>query len=757
MASLQQLQTALVNAHNAGDVEAARRLAGAIQQYGQPPEPEKLGVVDSVVEAVTGSRRRVPETEALPDWVTMPELNELSAAGLKTGLGTLMTNPQETAQVIQANYPGVQIRQDAKGNFILRSSQDGKEYAIKPGFRFSDIPRAGAALAAFTPAGRAATIPGAAAGSAATQAVIEGAQAATGGEFNPSEVVTAGVVGGAVPAAGRVISAGADAAKQLIAGARPAAQVGADAAAPAAAAAAPGAPAAAQPAAEAMAAADLAQTARRAAGGGIGSKRAQQVLAEQAAPDPKVAEAAKRLGIQDYLQPDHVTTSQAYRELAQAVKSIPGSQARSAELEGLEQVGQRAERLIDEIGGSGDASSVEASVRGSLEKTRAKMESQSRDLYAMVEQMVPAGMKNEAPATVGFLRSLAADAGGAEKLAQIDGQAAKLLRNLDSGPVTYSYLDQTRKLVGQAMQRATGPFKDAESGLLKKLYSTLSEDQTRIVQGVGDNAFYAYKAAQYATRLQKGVEDDLVSLFGRNVDQSMLGSLSGAVRALPQGDSARLVRLLKAVPPDLRQTVVASGLQTAFRTAGTRGPISFAQYAKWYEGLVKNKQAYAAIMANLPQPARKQLSDLYRVSSSISAATRERITTGRIQAVKDELGAADNLAERLYDTARRNGPAAAAGAVVGTVNPAAGAAVASALSRGPKQAAEKAVDALITSPEFIEAAKAAGTAKQGAAVTRLARSQKFRNFVRAAGTPREMTDRERWILQSMQGGNQQRQ
>jgi predicted glycosyltransferase len=63
----------------------------------------------------------------------------------------------------------------------------------------------------------------------------------------------------------------------------------------------------------------------------------------------KTMAAADRLGITQYLQPDHITTSQAYRELAQAVKSVPGSEARSLEIQGLNEVGNRAATLVDEL------------------------------------------------------------------------------------------------------------------------------------------------------------------------------------------------------------------------------------------------------------------------------------------------------------------------------------------------------------------------------------------------------------------------
>lgn len=161
-------------------------------EFGGRPE---MGFFGSIVESVTGRARATPETQRLPEWTSMPELNQMSMASFKSALGTLLTNPQETVQILQSNFPGMQVRQDAKGNFILRSSVDQKEYAIPPGFSAGDIPRALGGLFAFTPAGRAATIPGAVVGAGLTQAGIEATQAATGGQISPTEIGMAAVTG----------------------------------------------------------------------------------------------------------------------------------------------------------------------------------------------------------------------------------------------------------------------------------------------------------------------------------------------------------------------------------------------------------------------------------------------------------------------------------------------------------------------------------------------------------------------------------
>lgn len=167
---------------------------------------EDMGIVEGAIESVTGSERSTPEVEAAADWTTMPELNELSIAGARTGIGTMFTSPEESVAIIKANYPGVEVRQDSKGNYILRS-QDGKDYGIKPGFRWSDVPRAVGGILAFTPAGRAATFTGAAVKSGATQAGIEATEFAAGGEFNAAPIALATAAGPAEKIIGDVVSA----------------------------------------------------------------------------------------------------------------------------------------------------------------------------------------------------------------------------------------------------------------------------------------------------------------------------------------------------------------------------------------------------------------------------------------------------------------------------------------------------------------------------------------------------------------------
>lgn len=759
----------------APDAQELKDRVAQLRAQPRPAEPQAPGFVDRVQEAITGAKRSTPATDTADDWASMPELNSFSIAGLKTGLGTLMSNPSETVKIIQQNFPGVKVNQDEKGNYFLQSSIDGKEYAIKPGFQVSDIPRAGGALAAFTPAGRATTIVGGAVAAAGTQAAIEASQAATGGEFNPADVALAGATGGAIPAVIGAVRAAAQPAREILQRARGMPNP----AAPASESAATAAAAAPMEAAGPMASTDLAQTAKKAADGGLGSTRATQVLAGQASPDEKAVDAAKRLGIDEYLQPDHVTSNQAYRELAQAVKSIPGSEARAAEMTGLAQVAKRADDLIEEIGGTHDLSALDANVKGTMESTHGALKAKAGALYDEVRAGVPAKSEATANSVLSMIRARADELGGEKNLSPMEkmilaklspkssavkqevpglpGGAAATTRTVQvAKQPNYALLDDVRRDLTAAKYGRQGPFKDSDDRLITMLEGALRKDQQAAAERFGMSE--TWNLAQATAGAYKSLQDDLSALFGKNLDKTLLHSLSGSVKSLPQGDVSRFIRLVRTVPENMRQEVVASGLSTAFGKSAQRGTLNFSSYANWYEGLLRNKQAHAALMSNLPPPARKQLSDLYRVSRAISSATKERITTGRINAVTDELKGADGLVARLYDAARRSGAAAVAGTVAAPiVGPGAAAAIASALTKGAKPNSIKAVDNLISSPEFISMAKQAGTSAERPARLRLVHSRPFSQFVRAVGSPQELTNRERWVTQAMQANNQQGQ
>lgn len=525
----------------------------------------------------------------------------------------------------------------------------------------------------------------------------------------------------------------------------------------------------------------LAQQARKAVGAegkpfGLGKNTAREVLATQGAPDAETLAAAKRLGIADNLQPDHLTSNQAFRELAQAIKSTPGSLARAEEMNGLQAVGQRGMQIIEDAGGTRDLSQLSSQVKAELMTSQQQLDQKAEALYKSIKQDVPPRTEAHAQNVLNFVQQRAEDLGGAKNLSPIEktilakltpkevpitinGQpvdAAKIGMQSQMQQPTYALLDDVRRDIGAGL-RNQGPFKDADTGLLKALYKSISEDQRAALTGV-PGALEKFDAARAAVQMRKSVEDDMTSLFGKQLGESVVGKLGSAMSSLPKGDESKLVELLKAVPASMRQQVTASGLAYAFGKATKNGELNFKTFADWMDGLKKNSASFNAVMGNLPPETRTQLLDLAKVSRGISDATRESITTGRIMAAREELNAhADNLVGKVMNTAREAaighvGTAISAGAahVAGPVGAGLSHAVISALSRGKPDVMKRA-DELIASPEFQQLAKQ-GAAPSEQAIKTAANSSAFRRFydgARSATAANDPISRERWLRSAL--------
>lgn len=154
------------------------------------------------------------ETDATRD------LPELSTGGLLAGedqakvaaiAPVLLTTPepQEIAQILSATFPSVGIQYDEKGNIIAGNNKTGAKVVInKPGLTPIDLMQMIGVGAAYTPAGRAATVPAAIGRAALTETGIQGAQKLAGGEFDAEDVALSGAVGGLGKAVENITSAG---------------------------------------------------------------------------------------------------------------------------------------------------------------------------------------------------------------------------------------------------------------------------------------------------------------------------------------------------------------------------------------------------------------------------------------------------------------------------------------------------------------------------------------------------------------------
>jgi hypothetical protein len=759
----------------------------------------KMGFFEGLAEQITGRARATPETQALPEWTSMPELNQMSVASFKTALGTLLSNPKETVQILQANFPGVQIRQDAKGNYLMRSSVDQKEYAIPPGFTMGDIPRAAGGIAAFTPAGRAMTIPGAIVAGGATQAAIEASQAATGGEFNKGEVVTAAVTGPAGQILQRVAPPVVQAVKKGVqrvtgrapvpatAPGAPGASMGTAmapktppiATAPEVPSTAPEAPSMAAvmpeaapaiseipvaPAAPAMAPVvaevteqEVGSLVKQAAGTGFGSAGARDRLADLAQVNVAAKEAADRLGIQ--LPADVFSDNPQVRAAAGLTRSAAGTEAEAAWRNTVTQAVDKADDVIKQfdaqfIEGTIAPGVVSQKIKDSLTKTRLDLNTKAGDLYDSFEAIVP-------KTTIVELPKLKATLDAVKKEVTEGGMSAaeiRLAKMLEKGDMTYALLKREKSLIGKALKNQESTYGSMAEADLNRLYAALADDQLSIAEKFGGEPLRKQlRAANLLYAKERALGKRIVNAFGEDIEGSVANKMRTAITGAAKGDAGEFNRLLKTVPEDLRKETIATALASVTRSArgAEKGGFGFSEFADIYPKLRANPPVYKTIVDTLGKDSADVLRDLFEVSKRVTEARANVLTTGKANQALLQGMQAESLIGKVMESTLAKGALTGAAAMGGPIAAAATSVITGAMTQGNKDSL-KAAGKLFADEGFQQLAIEAATkgTPSAASIRRTAMSQSFQKFADAAKLPKALDARIKWLQTATQAERQ---
>jgi len=736
-----------------------------VQQAAEPAKP--MGFFEGLAEQVTGRARATPETQTLPEWTGMPELNQMSLASFKTGLGTLLSNPKETVQILQANFPGVQVRQDQKGNYILRSSVDQKEYVIPPGFTAGDIPRAIGGALAFTPAGRATTIPGAILAGGATQAAIEASQAATGGGAGAEDLAEVGMAAALGPA-GQVVRRVAQPVAQAVKGV--AQKVMGRAPAAAAPEAAMRYATTAEQQAKTAAATTAAQTApeeitslvQKASGKGIGSASARDRLADLAQIDTEAKAAANRLGIE--LPADVFSDNPQIRAAAGLTRSVAGGEAEAAWRNTVRDAVEKADDVIRKydasfVEGTVSPGAVSQKIKDALIQQQKDIAQSAKDLYGEVDKVVP----KQTPVTFPGLKAKLADM--AESFGEQSMQENPIIRKLtkmvdlaEAGKVPYGRLIEVKALIGESIKGAQNDYsKSLSQGRLKDIYGALAQDQLDNVERLASpEVRKQLRSANLLTAKEKALGKRIVNAFGQDVEGSVANKMRLAITSAAKGDTGEFNRLLKTVPEELRRETVATALASATRSArgAEKGGFGFSEFANIYPKIRANPQVYKTIVETLGSDAALAMRDLYSVSKRITEARANVLTTGKAnQAFANPEGLIGKVME---NSIAQRAATAAVGLVPG------GGAVAPDIIKFMSQGAEERVKAagkLFADESFQKLAIEAATKAEPSAATlrKAAMSQSFQRYADAIKLPKPLNERLKWLQSGLQAGRMSNQ
>ena len=743
------------------------RVPQGIQMQGA--QPQEMGFLEGMVEQVTGSQRATPESRTLPEWTSMPELNQMSVASFKSALGTMLTSPQETVQVLQANFPDVQIRQDEKGNFVLRSPTDQQEYVIPPGFSMGDVPRAIGGLAAFTPAGRATSLLGAGGAAAGTQGVIEATQQLTGGEFSPTEVALAGAFGTGGQALARGAGAAAPALRRAFSRTeappprveptvRPQATPEAPPLtpeAPPAMAEVPTAAVAQEAAPEAFA--EVGETIRKASGNAPGSAAARAKLAEMAQVNAEARDAAERLGLD--LPFDVFSDNPQVRSAVGLTRSVAGGEAEAAWVNTVRNATERADEIIKDfdaafIEGRPSTAIVSDRVLNSLKKTRNDLDESAKALYNQVDEAMPKSTEVQMLNLSDALDAISKEVGEAG----MNAQEKRLMKMLQDETVTYGRLMREKSLIGKAIAGKESPYGSIEEASLKRLYAAISNDQLDNVESVaGDEVRRQLRAANLLTAQKKGLENRIVSAYGKEMDGSIATLMQNAITKASKGDATQFNKMMKVAPEELRKEAVATALASVSSSgrAVQGGAFGFAEFTKVYRGLRANPKVYSEVVKVLGKDGDKVMRDLYEVSKRITDARAQVLTTGKAnQALVDSL-TAEGVVGKVMKTSMAQRTAGAAAATLGPIGGAFIPDIAKWMAQGGKDRIKAAADLFADEAfqKMVTEAATKGTPSQ-TSIRKTAMSKSFNEYAKKNGIGKSLEAKIQWLTTALQTGRQ---
>jgi hypothetical protein len=504
--------------------------------------------------------------------------------------------------------------------------------------------------------------------------------------------------------------------------------------------------------------------------------------------DPETYLAARQLGLENYLTPGQLTVSKAFREFEETMAAFPDSAISNPRIEAVRQAGIEAHNVLRYLSGttldSGDVASISLRTRTYLNNLQERLKKQGDDAYAELNKKIPLTLRNPANNVLSYLEQQMVNLGGRtdangnlivpkpqktkqglvysmpdgfERLSGIEQEMYKKLRPTPrlnaNGQIyfeqpTYGQLDQLRKAIGRRIDNPSN-FADEDFRNNRILYDVLTEDQGNFVRRAGVDVRDWETAKQYV-KLRKGVEDNMMLLFGKKLDETFTDSMTAATQGLSRGNVANFNKMIQAIPKTMRRQVIAGSLISLFSKLARDEGFDFKSYAQWYNGVKRNKPAYNAIFGSLPQEVRTGMDNLAIVGQTIMEKTPKHRAY-----VRSTIENTNSLINRLMYTAAnaagivllQNGIAGIARTNAASYSAAYG--ITGALQATKKNNVFNQANRLIGSPEFLNLVRTMANGEPlEQSITSLSRSQIMISYARAAGISTRQEDIRQWIEDS---------
>lgn len=465
-----------------------------------------------------------------------------------------------------------------------------------------------------------------------------------------------------------------------------------------------------------------------------GASKARAQLAELAKANPQAQEAANRLGLE--LPVDVLSDNAQLQAVTGLTRSQIGSEAQQAWRETVNAATDRAHQAMDELDAVTDISQVSADVFDRLDKAQMGLGKQASELRQEVTDAIDPRGRVDANRIRTWLEGRIADLGGGkEGLANLSPEEKRLWGIVSKGQPTYALINEQRDLIGQALEKSSGPWANTNMKRLKEIYGALADDQINFIESsAGKEIADKQRAANTLFKQMYEGREQMERIFTQNLSGSLAPLMQRAITQGTKGNVQTLNTLVKIIPEDMRGKVLTSALFKAAKT--TEDTFSFTNFANIYRDLRSNSEVYKQFAKAVGPEGDKLLTDLYAISRRLSDADKAISRTGA--STQLQLLNTERLLSRIL---MASGGAAGAG-LIGSMLGGPGAAIVGAglaaaapeiAQRVGKTNAQK-LHNLMSSDEFRTLAVSAAT-NEGLErnINRVAGSKTFRDYLSAIG------------------------
>jgi hypothetical protein len=460
---------------------------------------------------------------------------------------------------------------------------------------------------------------------------------------------------------------------------------------------------------------------------GLRSARRGQManLASQVQADTQIMKDAEALGIS--LNPAHYSTSRAYIDMENALKSRLGVELAANEEKAIRDLGIQADRLIQDFGGFTDRDLLNSSVRSNFKSTIDGLKAKSNRLYDAVDGSIPAELRVTPQNAIAYLDEQKRKLGGSVGLLnKAERDLNKLLGNPKTPP-TYFALNRVRINIGRALGGEDSPYSSIDKKSLSEAYDVLSRDQLNVADafGVGDDL----RDAQSLVSRRKDLEDASIEILGKELRDSILPRLTQSATGLTKGDATKLENMMQALPAELRPQAAATLLGDLFVSGGRRSSEMSAGFVGVFRALDRNKSAKDLLFSYLPEEARTRFDMIGRVATGIYRAKGLENTS---RSARDVIAALESggLIEKIYGVGKRSLAAEGVSSTVGLPGIGTAVTVANAIAEKATPAVE-AADALLASRQFQRAIQSHAAGAVNEAELALKNSPQYQQWLRA--------------------------